>query len=58
MVTVFAYGLGDWYQSKVESYQRFKEKNKEKKGYLMPLCLTLSIIKYGSRLRGTIQGNE
>ena len=32
-----------WVQSQVESYQRLK------KWYLMPPCLTLSIIRYGSR---------
>ena len=34
-----------WVQSQVESYQRFK------KWYLMPPCLTLSIIRYGSRVK-------
>ena len=34
-----------WVQSQVESYQRLK------KWYLMPPCLTLSIIKYGSRVK-------
>ena len=34
-----------WVQSQVESYQRLK------KWYLMPSCLTLSIIRYVSRLR-------
>ena len=34
-----------WVQSQVESYQRLK------KWYLMPLCLTLSIIRYGSRVK-------
>ena len=33
------------YQSQVESYQRLK------KWYLMPPCLTLSIIRYGSRVK-------
>ena len=32
-------------QSQIKSYQRLK------KWYLMPLCLTLSIIRYGSRVR-------
>ena len=32
-----------WVQSQVESYQRLK------KWYLMPLCLTLSIVRYGSK---------
>ena len=41
-----------WVQSQVESYQRLK------KWYLMPPCLTLSIIRYGSRVRGAIQGKE
>ena len=34
-----------WVQSQVESYQRLK------KWYLMPPCLTLSIIRYGSRVK-------
>ena len=34
-----------WVQSRVESYQKLK------KWYLMPLCLTLSIIRYRSRVK-------
>ena len=34
-----------WVQSQVESYQRLK------KWYLMPPFLTLSIIRYGSRVK-------
>ena len=34
-------------QSQGESYQRLK------KFYLIPTCLTLSIIKYGSRVKGS-----
>ena len=34
-----------WIQSLVESYQRFK------KWYLIPPCLELSIIRYGSRVK-------
>ena len=34
-----------WVQSQVKSYQRLK------KLYLMPPCLTLSIIRYGSRVK-------
>ena len=34
-----------WVQSQVESYQRLK------KWYFMPPCLTLSIIRYGSRVK-------
>ena len=34
-----------WVQSQVESYQRLK------KWYLMPPCLTLSIIRYGSKVK-------
>ena len=34
-----------WVQSQVESYQRLK------KWYLMPPCLTLSIIRYGTRVK-------
>ena len=37
-------------QSQVESYQRLK------KWYLMPPCLTLSIIRYGSRVKWSNQG--
>ena len=37
-------------QSQVESYQRFK------KWYLMPPCLTLSIIKYRSRVKWSSPG--
>ena len=39
-------------QSQVESYQT------PKKCYLMPLCLTLHIIKYGSRVSGAIQRKD
>ena len=34
-----------WVQSQVESFQRLK------KWYLMPACLTLNIIRYGSRVK-------
>ena len=34
-----------WVQSQVESYQRLK------KWYFMPLCLTLSFIRYGSTVK-------
>ena len=34
-----------WIHSQIESYQRLK------KWYLMPPCLTLSIIRYGSRVK-------
>ena len=40
-----------WVQSQVESYQRLK------KWYLMPPCLTLSIIRYGSRVKWSNPGN-
>ena len=42
-----------WVLSQVKSYQRFikKKKKKKKKRYLMPPCLTLSIIKHGSRVK-------
>ena len=43
MVRVFANGPETWIQSQVESYQRIK------KWCLIPPCLTLSSIKYGSR---------
>ena len=41
-----------WVQSQVEAYQRHK------KLYLMPPCLTLSIIRDGLRVSGTILGKE
>ena len=41
-----------WVQSQVESYQRLK------KWYLMPPCLTLSIIRYGSRVKYSNPGKE
>ena len=49
-VRVFANGPGDLVQSQVESYQRLK------KWYLMPPCLTLSIIRYGSRVKWSNPG--
>ena len=42
-----------WVQSQVDSYQRLKKK---KKWYLIPLCLTLSIIRYRSRVKWIIPG--
>ena len=39
-------------QSQAKSHQKLK------KWYLMPPCLTLSIIIYGSRVSGEIQGKE
>ena len=39
-------------RSHVESYKRFK------KLYLMSLCLTLSIIRYGSRVKSSNPGKE
>ena len=39
-----------WVQSQVESYQRLK------KWYLMPPCLTLSIIRYRSRVEWSNPG--
>ena len=41
-----------WVQSQVESYQRLK------KWYLLPLCLTLSNIRYGSRVKCSNPGKE
>ena len=41
-----------WVQSQVESYQRLK------KWYLMPPYLTLSIIRYGSRVKQSNPGKE
>ena len=51
MVRVFASGEETRVQSEVESYQRLK------KWYLMPPCLTLSIIRYGSRVEWINPGN-
>ena len=39
-----------WVRSQIESYQRLK------KWYLMPPCLTLSIIRYGSRVNWSNPG--
>ena len=39
-----------WVESQVESYQRLK------KWYLMPPCLTLSIIRYGPRVKWSNPG--
>ena len=52
MSRVFGIGPGDGVQSQVESYQR------PQKWYLMPPCLTLSIIRYGSRVKWTYPGKE
>ena len=52
MVRVFACGLGDLGSVQVESYQRLKIL------YLMPPCLTLSSIRYGSRVGRVIQGKK
>ena len=41
-----------WVQSQVESYQRLK------KWYLMTPCLTLSIIRYGSRIKWSNPGKR
>ena len=41
-----------WVQSQVESYKRLK------KWYLTPPCLTLSIIRYGSRVKWSNPGKE
>ena len=40
-----------WVQSQVESYQRLQ------KWYLIPPCLTLSIVRYGSRVKWSNPGN-
>ena len=45
MFRVFANGPGDLGSIQVESYQGLK------KWYLMPPCLTLSIIRYRSRVK-------
>ena len=47
---VFANGPGDWVQSQVETYQRLKN------WYLIPPWLTLSIIKYVSRVKWSNPG--
>ena len=47
---VFVSGLGDWLQSQVKLYQRLK------KWYLIPPCLTLSIIRYVSRVKWSNPG--
>ena len=39
-----------WVQSQVESYQKLK------KWFLLPPCLTFSIIRYGSRVNRSIPG--
>ena len=39
-------------QFQVELYQTKKKKKKKKKRYLIPPCLTFSIIRYGSRVSG------
>ena len=49
---VFANGPETWVQSQVKSYQRLK------KWYLMLPCLTLSIIRYGSRVKWSNPGKE
>ena len=43
-------------QSQVESYQRLEKKKKKKKWYLIPPCLTLSTIKYTSRVKWSNPG--
>ena len=50
--SVFAMVPETGVQSQIELNQRLK------KWYLMPPCLTLSIIKYGSRVSGAIHGKE
>ena len=49
---VFTNGQETRVQSQVESYQRLK------KWYLMSPCLTLSIIRYRSRVKWSNQGKE
>ena len=49
---VFTNRLGDWDSIPGQFIQ------KTQKWHLMPLCLTLSIIRYGSRVSGVIQGKE
>ena len=52
MFRMFSNGPGDWGSIPGGVI------TKTQKWYLMPLCLTLSIIKYGSRISGAIQGKE
>ena len=47
---VFTNGQETWVQSQVESYHRLK------KWHLMPPCLTLSIIRNGSRVKWSNPG--
>ena len=49
-VRVFANSRETWVQSQIESYQKLK------KWYLMPPCLTLSFIRYGSRVKWSNPG--
>ena len=51
ILSLFANGSGDWVQSQVESYQRLKN------WYLIPPCLTFSIIRYVSRVKWSNPGN-
>ena len=53
MIRVFANSSGDW--GSIPGRVRPKI---FKKWYLMPPCLTLSIIRYESRVSGAIQGKE
>ena len=59
MVSVFAYDPGDW--GSILGWvipKTKKKKKKKKKKYLMPPCLTFSIIKYRSRVSRAIQRKE
>ena len=49
---VFTNGLGDW--GSIPG----RDIPKTHKWYLMPPCLALSIIRYGSRVSGAVQGKE
>ena len=48
MGRVFANGLRDWGSISSSSHSKW---------YLMPICLTLSIIRYGSRVKWSNPGN-
>ncbi len=50
IMPLFGMGRKTWVQSQVESYQRLK------KWYLMPPCLTLSNIRYASRVKWSNPG--
>ena len=56
MVRAFASGLREW--GSIPGRVILKKKKKKKKRYFMPPCLTLSIIRYRSRVKEAIQRKE